>query len=254
ATRYAWGEGSSPALADGLLVVNWDHEGQSFLTALDAETGQTRWRKERDEPTSWSTPLVVPHKGRKQVVVNATKRVRSYDLATGELLWECGGQTVNVIPAPVVADGVVHCLSGYGAAGFALPLDARGDLTDSKQIRWHLSRGTPYVPSPLLVGGRLYFTQRNEPLLTCLDAATGRPLIDRERLPGLSSLYASPVAAAGRIYFLGRDGTTVVIKQADRLEVLATNRLGEPMDASPAVVGKEMFLRGGKSLYCLPAE
>src|SRR5262249_53870535 len=98
---------------------------------------------------------------------------------------------------------------------------------------------------------RLYFTQVNEPLLTCLDIKTGRALIDRQRLPELESLYASPAAAAGRIYITGRDGTTLVLKQSDKLEVLATNRLEDAIDASPAIVGQQLFLRGTKYLYCI---
>jgi outer membrane protein assembly factor BamB len=249
-TRFGWGEASSPVIAGDTLIVNWDHEGQSFILALAARTGKVRWKMDRTEPTSWSTPLVVEHQGKTQVIVNATNRVRSYDLATGKVLWECGGQTVNVIPSPVSADGMVYCLSGYrGGAGLAIPLDSQGDVT-GKSV-WRIERGTPYVPSPVLSAGRLWFTQGNLGLLTCMEAATGKPIIDRERLPGLASLYASPVAAAGRIYFVGRDGTALVLKQADKLEVLATSRLDDAIDASPAVVGKQLFLRGAKHLYCI---
>jgi hypothetical protein len=130
-------------------------------------------------------------------------------------------------------------------------LDAHGDLTDDKQIAWRFTRGTPYVPSPLLTGNRLYFTQANNALLSVLDAEHGTPILDRVRLPGQKSFYASPVAAAGRIYLVDRDGTTVVLKQSDKLEVLAVNHLDDKIDASPAVVGKQFFLRGEKYLYCL---
>jgi outer membrane protein assembly factor BamB len=251
-TRLGWGEGTSPVLKGDTLIVNWDHEAGSALIALDARTGQTRWKVSRDEPTSWATPLVVEHQGRTQVVVSGTNRVRSYDLATGAVLWQCGGQTVNAIPSPVTGAGLAFCMSGYrGAAAYAIPLDATGDLTGTNRIPWHYDRGTPYVPSPLLAGRRLYFTQGNNALLTCLDIGTGKPIIDRERLPGLSSLYASPAAAAGRLYFVGRDGTTLVLRQADKVEVLATNRLDEPIDASPVIVGRQLFLRGEETLYCI---
>jgi hypothetical protein len=110
------------------------------------------------------------------------------------------------------------------------------------------------VPSPLLAGDRLWFTKANDPLLTTLDTKTGKPVIDAARLPGLKSLYASPVAAAGRVYLVGRDGTTLVLKQGDELKVLATNRLDDEVDASPALAGKELFLRGEKFLYCFAAE
>jgi outer membrane protein assembly factor BamB len=254
-TRLGWGEGSSPVLNGDTLVVNWDHEGPSFIVALDARTGKTRWRADRDEKTSWATPLVVEHKGRSQVIVNATKRVRSYDLATGKVLWECGGQTVNAIPSPVTDGTDVICMSGYrGAFACAIPLDSSGDVTDSSKVVWRSTRGTPYVPSPLLAGDRIYFTQGNSPQLTCRNAKTGAVLIDRERLPALSSLYASPVGAAGRVYVVGRDGTTVVIRQGDKLEVLAVNRLNDPTDASPAVAGDQLFLRGEKYLHCLEAD
>jgi outer membrane protein assembly factor BamB len=249
-TRYGWGEASSPVIHGDTLLVNWDHEGQSFIAALDARTGKPKWQFPRDEPTSWSTPLVVEQQGRTQVIVSATNRVRSYDLATGKVLWECGGQTVNVIPSPVRSDGLVICMSGYrGAAAHAIPLDSTGDVTGKST--WQHPRGTPYVPSPLLAGGRLYFTQGNTGQFTCLEARTGKVIIDRERLPGLTSLYGSPVGAAGRIYIVGRDGAAVVLKQGDKVDVLATNRLDDAIDASPAVVGKQLFLRGAKYLYCI---
>jgi outer membrane protein assembly factor BamB len=251
-TRLGWGEGISPVVHGDTLLMNWDQEAGSFIAALDAKTGKIKWKKDRDEVTSWATPLIVPLNGRVQAIVSATKKVRSYDLATGDVIWECGGQTTNVIPSPVANDKFVICMSGYqGAMACAIPLNASTDLTGTNQLIWKYDKGTPYVPSPLLIRDRLYFTQGNNALLTCLDTSTGKPVMDRERLPGLSGIYASPVAAAGRIYLTGRDGTVLVIKQADKLEILATNRLPDPIDASPAIVGKQIFLRGKEHLYCL---
>jgi outer membrane protein assembly factor BamB len=254
-TRYGWGEAVTPVIHGDTLIVNWDQEADSFLVALDARTGATRWKTDRDEPTSWTTPLVVEYKGRAQIIVNGTKRARGYDLATGKELWQCGGQTVNSIPSAVAFEGMAICMSGYnGATCRAIPLDATGDITNTGKIAWRHDRGTPYVPSPLLVGNRLYCTQSNNPLLTCLDAKTGKVLMDRERLPDLGDLYASPVAAAGRVYLTGRDGTTLVLQQSDKLSVLATNRLPEPIDASPALAGRQLFLRSHHSLYCIEAK
>jgi outer membrane protein assembly factor BamB len=237
------------------LFLNWDQEANSALICLDARTGRTRWKADRDEKTSWNTPLIVEHQGRTQVIVNATKRVRSYDVETGKPMWQCGGMTVNAIPSLVTAGGVVYCMSGYrGAAACAVALDATGDVTDSDKVLWRSRRGTPYVPSPLLLGDRLYFTQANDTLLTSLDIKTGKPVMDRVRLPGVQSFYASPAAAAGRIYLVDREGTTLVLKQGDKLEILATNRLHDPIDASPALVGRQLFLRGANYLYCIEAE
>jgi outer membrane protein assembly factor BamB len=254
-TRFGWGEASTPVIHGDSLVVNWDHEDQSFIAVLDAATGDTKWQLDRDEVTTWATPLVVDHDGQSQVIVCGTNRIRSYDLSNGEVLWACGGLTVNAIPSPLMAtpdDDVVICMSGYrGAAAFAIPLASRGDITDSTSIRWRLSEGTPYVPSPILVDGRLYFTQGNTNVITCVDAETGAILFGPERLEGIENMYASPVAAAGRIYFTGREGTTTVIAAGDTLEVLSVNELGETIDASPAVVGNEIYLRTATQLFCI---
>jgi outer membrane protein assembly factor BamB len=218
---------------------------------LDAKTGDIRHKIARDEPTSWNTPLVMEHQGVTQVIVNGTKRARGYDLATGKVLWECGEQSVNAIPSPVPGKGVVYCMSGYQSSEcFAIPLDARGDISNTKKILWHLTQGTPYVPSALLVKDRLYFNFKNTPMLSCVNAKDGE-VIFRQRLPQLETLYASPVAAAGRIYLVDRTGTTVVIEQADELKVLAVNSLKSGIDGSPAVAGNQMFLRGHDCLYCL---
>jgi outer membrane protein assembly factor BamB len=252
-TRLGWGEAVTPVVHGDSLLLNWDQEADSALYCLDARTGKTHWKVERDERnTSWNTPFVVENKGRTQVIVNGTKRARSYDLANGKEFWACGGMTLNAIPSPVCDRQTAYLMSGYGgSAARAIALDASGDVTDTEKVLWKLGRGTPYVPSPLLANGRLWFTQANQGLLTTLDIATGRPILDRVRLNGLTSLYASPVAAAGRVYLLGRDGTMLVLRQSDQLEVLATNHLDDEFDASPAAVGKELFLRGEKFVYCL---
>ena len=251
-TRFGWGEGASPAVYGDILAVNWDHEGSSAVYVLDAATGETRWRQNRDEETTWGTPLIVKHRGSEQLILNATRRVTSYDLASGKVLWECGGQTAVPISTPVTLDDMVICMTGYRAsAAYAIPLDSTGDITGTDSIRWSYNRNTPYVPSPLLYGQRLYFTKVNQAVLSCLEAKTGKPLMEAVRLPDLRELYASPLGAADRIYFVGRDGTTVVIKNQPRLEVLAVNRLDDPIDASPAAAGKELFLRSKKRLYCI---
>jgi outer membrane protein assembly factor BamB len=251
-TRLGWGEAVTPVVHGDALLLNWDQEADSALLCLDARTGKTRWRADHDEKTSWNTPLVVEHRGRTQVIVSGTTRIRSYDLESGRLIWECGGMTVNPIPSAVASGGVVYCMSGYkGASALAISLDATGDVTGTDKVLWHHGQGTPYVPSPLLLGDRLYFTQTNEPRLTVLDTRTGKPVVDRALLPGLGALYGSPVAAAGRVYLVDREGTAQVLKAGDKVEVLATNRLEDGVDASPAVVGKQLFLRGEKYLWCI---
>ncbi|MGE5609675.1 MAG: PQQ-binding-like beta-propeller repeat protein, partial [Bacillota bacterium] len=248
----SFGEGSSPALAGEVLIVNWDHEGDSFIVALDKNTGKTLWKVQRDERTSWSTPLVVEQDGKRQVIVAATKKIRSYDVESGKVIWECAGLTRNVIPSPVAADGMVYATSGYqGNALLAVRLGRSGDLTGTDAIAWSHRKSTPYVPSPLLCDGRLYLFASNNGVLSCFEAKSGKVLIDARKMDDLDGVYASPIAANGRIYLVGRNGVTIVIKSADTLEVLATNRLDEHFDASPAVAGNDLFLRGREYLYCI---
>ncbi|MBK9388167.1 MAG: PQQ-binding-like beta-propeller repeat protein [Planctomycetes bacterium] len=253
--RRGWGEAGSPALRGDTLVVVADQEANSYIVALDARNGEVRWKRTRDEVSTWTTPLVVDGGGTTQVIVNGTNAVRSYSLASGEELWSCGGQTVNAIPS-VVSDGALaFALSGYqGQAGAALRLDRRGDLKSLPDgIAWTFARGTPYVPSPLLAEGRLYFLAGNSGLLTCLDAKTGAVQLDRERLE-LASVYASPLFAGGRLYVVGRDGTTIVLRHGEKLEVLAVNALADGIDASPVAIGKTLYLRSDRQLYALRDE
>ena len=251
-TKNAFGEGSSPALAGNTLVVNWDHEGDDFIVAFDKNTGTELWRRAREEQTSWSTPLILTQGGTTQVVVNASAKVRSYDLASGKELWSVGPLTANAIPSAVAGNGLIYCMSGFrGAALFALKPQGTGDLTGTDSVAWTYNKDTPYVPSPLLYDQHLYFFKGNEVTLTVLEATTGKPLVEAERLEGARGIYASPVGAAGRVYIVGRDGGVVVLKKGDKVEVPAKNKLEDRFDASPALVGNQLILRGRESLYCL---
>lgn len=255
-TRNSFGEGSSPALHGDVVVINWDHEGPSFITALDKRTGDELWRNERDEPTSWSTPVVVIHDGIAQVITSATNRTRAYNLANGDLLWECGGMTANVIPSPVSAEGVVYLISGFrGNALQAVRLaDAKGDITGTDALVWELDRDTPYVPSPLLYEDTLYFLKQNKGILSSFKASTGELHYGPERLDGISGVYASPVGANGHVYIAGRKGTTLVVKHGPKFEVVAQNILDDSFDASPAIVDDELYLRGHQYLYCVASD
>lgn len=251
-TRLGWGEAVTPVVHAGRVLLNFDQEADSALYCLDAATGENKWVAKRDEKSSWNTPLVVEHGGKTQVVVNGNTRIRSHDLETGDVIWSCGGMTVNPIPSPVRYKDAVVVMSGYkGAAAVSIPLTAKGDLGATGPVNWRAAPGTPYVASALLMSDRLYFTQSLEAIHTVLDAATGKPVIDKERLPQAKSFYASPMGAAGRVYFVDQAGTTVVLKAGDTFEVLAVNKLPEKIDASPVAVGKQLFLRGHQHLYCI---
>lgn len=246
------GEGCSPVLHDGKLVIVRDHSHQGSIEVLDAKTGETLWKKSRDEDNAWATPVVVRHSGKTQVITTASNYVRSYDLDNGEVIWKCSGLTGNAIPCPVVDGDHVICMSGYqGYAAIAIPLTETGDISGTEKRRWFTDRGTPYIPSPLLYDGLLYYNQSNQAIVTCLESETGRVMFGPERLSKVSNIYASPVGAAQRIYITGRGGKTLVIKRSDQFETIATNQLSERFDASHAIAGKQLFLRGAKYLYCI---
>jgi len=252
-TIMSFGEGSSPALAGDAIIVVCDQEAGSAIFAFDKTSGEQLWRKDRDERTSWATPAVVEVDGKTQVIISATKLIRSYDAKTGDLIWQCSGQVRNVIPSPVLGFGMVFCTSGYqGASLQAIKLAGRtGDLSKTDAIAWQVNKGTPYVSSPLLYGNRIYVFSVLKPVLSCYEAQTGKALFTEQTLEGINQVYASPVGVADRVYCPGRNGITVVIKNADTFEVLATNKLDDGFDASPAVIGDELYLRGNKFLYCI---
>lgn len=256
-TKANFGEGASPALCGDLILVVQDQEGPSFLVALDKRTGDEKWRVARDEKTSWATPLVVELEGRRQVVVSATKAIRSYDAATGTVLWQVGGMTGNVIPSPVADAGLVFCMSGFrDSALLAIRLAAaKGDLTGKAEaIAWSLNKDTPYVSSPLLYAGLLYFVKSNDGALSAFAADSGAVQYQSQRLEGIKQIFSSPVGAAGRIYVTGKNGVTLVLKAGPKFEVLASNKLDDTFTASAAIAGRELYLRGYHNLYCLGAD
>ena len=255
-TLHAHGEGSSPVISGDTLIVVWDQEteGGSFLYTFDKQTGQQRLKIARDEKTAWATPIVVEHQGRSQIVTSATQRIRSYDLTTGELLWEAGGLSQNVVSSPVAGFGMVFSGSSYDRqAMFGIRLDgAKGDITGTSQVAWKLNRLTPYVASPLLYGDTLYFVRHNQNVLSRMEPVSGSFRGDPLRLEGIRDfIFASPVGAANRIYVTSRDGVTVVLSHDRTNAQLATNHLEDSFSASPALAGKELYLRGERYLYCI---
>jgi outer membrane protein assembly factor BamB len=253
-TLHAHGEGSSPVVYRDTVFVVWDHEGDSFVAAFDKRTGSERWRAARDEKTSWSTPIVVEHAGKPQLVVSATRRVRGYDITNGKVLWECAGLTDNVVSSPVYGHGMVFAgNSYYRQAMFGVRLDgAAGDITATDRVAWRLNRMTPYVSSPLLYDDTLYFLRHLQNILSRVEPSTGKPRGEALRLEGIGDMiFSSPVGAAGRIYVTGRDGSTVVVRHDRENAIVAVNRLEDSFSASAALIDRELYLRGERWLYCL---
>lgn len=252
----SFGEGSSPTIHGNTLIINWDHQGDSFIVALDKRTGEEIWRTARPERTTWTTPIVVEHKGTQQIIVGASGKTRSYDLKTGDVLWECAGLGSNVIPTALYADGIVYVTSGHrDPAMLAISLDkAKGDITGTDAVLWTVTGNkTPYVSSPLLSGNNIYSMRKTSNILFCLNAKTGETVFGPVRLQGVNPVYSPLVGTGDRIYLAGLSGKTFVIKNGSEFEVLAENKLDEGTGASPIIAGDELYLRGSEHLYCIAA-
>ena len=250
--RLQFGEGATPALDQQRLFLTFDQESGSFFVALDKRTGKELWRVERDEMSSWSTPLVVEHGGRRQVIVSATKKVRSYDVATGKLIWECAGLGTNVIPAPIYHEGVVYVMSGHRDPKLmAIKLGKEGDLTGTDSVLWSHTRGLSYTLSPVLHEGRLYVVT-DSGNVSSFNAVTGEPFFHSVRLPRPYNFKASPVGANGKLYLASEEGDVIVLKLGEKFEVVATNTLSDQtFIASPMIARGQLFLRSENTLYCI---
>ncbi len=250
--RMSFGEGTAPVLSGDRLILNYDHEGDSFIVAIDKMTGKEIWRQSRDEKSNWSAPLVVEYQGRKQVVVSASAKVRSYDLLTGRLLWECGGLGLNTIPAPVVQDDLVFVMSGYRNPNLmAIRLGRQGDLTGTDAVVWSQVRGNSYTPSPVIHDNKLYVLT-DSGMISCYNARSGEPYYHQVRLPKNYSFKSSPVGANGKLYLASENDDVIVLRMGEKYEVLATNTMPDQMFiATPAICGGEIFLRSRTTLYSI---
>ena len=242
------GEGSSPALHRNRLIIQVDTERQSFVQAIDAFNGAELWRTKRDEVSNWSTPRIYQHQGHDRILLNG-ETVRAYDFVTGKQLWECAGQNASALPMPAVGQGMAFTASGWRQdVVLAITLGQRGDLTGTDYVVWKLDRGAPYVPCPMLWGNELYLLE-DQSFFSCVNAADGARHYFKHRLPGGLNFSASPVGAKDRLYLLSESGETVVLRRGPVIEVLSINRLEGTFYASPALVGREIYLRSDRFLY-----
>lgn len=245
------GTGTSPILYENLVIVQCDEENgeASFIVGIDKRTGQQVWKTTRKIQVSWSTPLLVRTTKRAELITSGTELVVSYDPKTGEELWRHKGVASNAIPSPVAGADLVFLSAGFPEKiAMAISLGGSGDLGDA--VVWKYTKGTAYVPSPILYGDYLYLTS-DRGILTCLDAKTGDVKYEGGRVPIPASFTASPIAFDGKILLTSEDGDTFVIKAGPKHEVIATNSVGEPVYASPAVADGNIFIRGERNLYCI---
>jgi outer membrane protein assembly factor BamB len=249
------GSAGSPALYKDRLFLYQDHDGSeaggSFVAAFDTATGKELWRTPRDARVGWGTPVVITAGGRDELIVSSQRRVHAYDPATGKELWSAAGNTFEVIPTPVVGHGLVYCASGRAGPTMAIRPGGSGDVT-STHVAWSVAKGSPFVPSPMLVGDVLYLVNDMQSIVTAYEAKSGALLfqgrLGTERREGFSS---SPVAVNGQVFFTNDDGETFVLKASRTFELSHVNQLGEAVLASPALVDGRWYFRTASSLVAI---
>lgn len=250
--RPVHGNGGSPALAEGVLVICCDGGDKQFVVGLDKSNGEIAWRTERDtDPKkgfSFSTPLIINVNGQQQAVCPGSDAVFAYDPANGEMIWRVDYPAgYSVTPRPVYGQGLVYVCSGFNTPVlYAIDPTGEGNVTES-HVKWKIERRMPHSPSPLLVGEELYVVS-DKGIGTCIDAKTGE-IHWQERLEGNYS--ASPLAANGLVYFQDENGTTIVVEAGKEFKEVARNTLGENdrTFASYAVEGNSLLLRSESHLY-----
>ncbi len=255
---YEWGPASSPIIWNNLIILQCDTQSDSFILALDADTGKTVWKTERDELSSWGTPTVAMTSVGPILVANASNYIRGYDPRTGKELWRLGGSSKITAPTPVFSDDMFAVVSGRAPERpiFVVKAGARGELTlpegksNSEAIAWSRTGRGSYMPTPLIYDGILYVLANNG-LFDAYNLRTGEEVY-RQRLPVVGSGFsASPVASDGKLYLSNEDGEMLVIAAGQKFAHIATNSMGEMLMATPALSDGVMYVRSSASLFAV---
>lgn len=255
------GPGGSPVLYKDRLILFQDQMSfgrggggeppPGFIVALDKKTGRELWRKNRSPRPGWGSPIAIQVGNRVEIIVSSGRAIDAYDPDTGELLWTVKGNMPETIPMPVVGNGLLYCSSGRAGPTFAIRPGGKGDVTASHVV-WTSPKGSPFVPSPLVVGDYLYTINDMASIASCHNARTGEIIgqvrLGEARREGFS---ASPVVVEGKVYFTNDDGETFVLSTAPDFKLLHVNRLGAPTLASPALVDGRWYFRTAGHLLCV---
>lgn len=251
---YEWGPASSPVIHGDRVFVQCDTQGESFVVALSAESGETLWRTARDELPSWGTPTVFPGGGGREaeLITNGSRFIRGYDPATGEERWRLGGSSKITAPTPVFADGLFIVASGRAPERpiFAIRAGSRGELGPANGLAWSRTRRGPYMPTPLIYRGLVYVLNNDGPF-ACYDLRSGAEHY-HVRLPHRGDGFsASPVAANGRLYLAGESGEVLEVEAGESYRPPRSHDLGEPILATPAIAGGAIYFRGARHLFAV---
>jgi hypothetical protein len=253
-----WEFASSPIIHQGVVIIQVDVQKDSFIAALDIETGETIWKTDRDEVPTWSSPAIYAGKDRTQVVVNGYKHIGSYDFLTGESIWWLKGGGDIPVPTPVFGFGNAYITSSHGRMRpiYAIKLDAVGDVTPTDEkdlnehIAWFYPRKGAYMPTPIVYGDYFYVCRING-IMLCYDARTGEEIY-KQRVGSMQGAFtASPVATDGKLYLADEYGAVHIVEAGPEYKHLATNKLNESCLASPAISGNMLFVRTIGHLFAI---
>ncbi len=245
------GTASSPLLYDNLLIILQDSQNGSFIMALDKGTGKTVWRRDRNARVGWTTPVVVHVAGHDELIVSGQQQVTAYNPATGAELWYARGNTFEAIPTPVVGHGLIFCSSGRAGPTLAIRPGGSGDVTRT-HIAWRASKGSPFVPAPVLHGDYLYMVNDMSAIATCYNAKTGDVMwqgrLGRAQREGFSG---SPVVVNDKVFFTNDNGQTFALAAGPEFKLLHVNDLNERTLASPALVDGKWYFRTDEYLVAI---
>ena len=254
--KAQWGYAASPVIHEGKVLVQCDVQGQSFLTALDVQTGETIWRTDRKEVPTWGSPTVDIANGRRQVICNGWKHIGGYDLDTGKELWKCVGGGDIPVPTPIVHDGIAYITNAHGrvAPVLAIRTSASGDFgmdaSESEHMLWNWTRRGNYMQTPIAHGNELYLCH-DVGVIRCLDAKSGKEIYRQRIGGGRMGFTSSPILAGGALYYSGEDGEIHAVKVGRKFVRLGLSELGEPCMASPAASNGTLFFRSQRHLVAI---
>jgi outer membrane protein assembly factor BamB len=249
------GPAGSPVLYKDRIFIYQDHKGsseqQAFVAAFDARTGKTVWETPRTETVGWGTPVVINTGVRDELIVNSQRRVAAYDPDSGKELWTVRGMTFEVIPTPVVGDGLVFTSSGRAGPTLAIKPGGSGDVTDTHVV-WSTPKGSPFVPSGVVHDGLLYLVNDMQSILTVYETKSGELVYQgRMGVAQREGFSASPVVVNNELYFTNDEGETFVVKAGREFNLMHTNSLGERTLASPALVDGIWYWRTAGHLVAI---
>ena len=245
------GTAGSPLLYKDRIILYQDQKGSAFVAAFDTATGKEMWRTPREAQVGWGSPIAIRAGERDELIVSSMREVTAYDPNSGTKLWSAAGNLFEVIPTPVVGEGLIFASSGRAGPTLAIRPGGSGDVT-ATHVAWKAAKGSPFVPSSLLYKGLLYMVNDMAAIATAYDAKTGEVLWQgRLGEAARESFSASPVVVDDKVFFTNDLGETFVLATGREFKLLHVNRLNARTLASPALVDGKWYWRTERELLAI---